>query len=43
MPWWLRKLVTAEEITFIAELDAEEQDGIEEEGPGRVSVNTLTD
>jgi len=34
VPWWLRKPATAEEITaFIAELDAEEQDGIEEEGP----------
>jgi len=34
VPWWLRKPATAEEITaFIAELDAEEQDGIEKEGP----------
>ena len=34
MPWWLRKPATAEEISaFIAELDAEEQDGIEKEGP----------
>ncbi len=34
VPWWLRKPATAEEITaLIAELDAEEQDGIEEEGP----------
>ncbi len=30
VPWWLRKPATAEEITaFIAERDAEEQDGIE--------------
>ncbi len=34
VPWWLRKPATAEEITaFLAELDAEDPDGLEEGPP----------